>query len=167
MNTHVYPRTSISPVSRGQNDVVIMSRFATLHRRQDNVKIDVNRLRIIAATSKWRYFDAVGYDWAYRIIFFSLCRKGKWTRLCTHAPQFHQHHDVKMASLLYQDSPCYTDVKRRSIWRQPASYLCSNFEMMLFRCCRLSLGLQNNLLFAPETMNLSWLFMFHEIYQFK
>ena len=52
MNTHVYPRTSISPVSRGQNDVVIMSRFATLHRRQDNVKIDVNRLRIIAATSK-------------------------------------------------------------------------------------------------------------------
>ena len=52
MNTHVYPRTSISPVSRGQNDVVIMSRIATLHRRQDNVKIDVNRLRIIAATSK-------------------------------------------------------------------------------------------------------------------
>ena len=54
MNTHVYPRTSISPVSRGQNDVVIiiMSRFATLHRRQDDVKTDVNRLRIIAATSK-------------------------------------------------------------------------------------------------------------------
>ena len=43
----------------------------------------------------------------------SLCRNGKWTRMCTHAPKFHQHHDVKMASLLCQDSPRYTDVKQR------------------------------------------------------
>ena len=33
--------------------------------------------------------------------------------MCTHAPQFHQHHDVKMASLLCRDSPRYTDVKQR------------------------------------------------------
>ena len=34
MNTHVYTCTSIPPASRCQNCVVIMSRFATLHRRQ-------------------------------------------------------------------------------------------------------------------------------------
>ena len=34
INTHVYTRTSIPPASRCQNCVVILSRFATLHRRQ-------------------------------------------------------------------------------------------------------------------------------------
>ena len=43
----------------------------------------------------------------------SLCRNGKCTRMCTHAPQSHQNHDVNMASLLCQDSPCYTNVKQR------------------------------------------------------
>ena len=33
--------------------------------------------------------------------------------MCTYAPQFQQYHDVKMASLLCQDSPRYTDVKQR------------------------------------------------------
>ena len=34
--------------------------------------------------------------------------------MCTHAPQFHQRHDVKIAaSLLCQDLPRYTDVKQR------------------------------------------------------
>ena len=38
MNTHVYPRTSIPQASRCQNGV-IMSRFATLHQRQNNVSL--------------------------------------------------------------------------------------------------------------------------------
>ena len=33
--------------------------------------------------------------------------------MCTHAPQFHQDHDVKTASLFCQDSPRYTEVKQR------------------------------------------------------
>ena len=70
----------------------------------------------------------------------SLCRNGKWTRMCTHAPQSHQHHDVKMASLLCQDSPSYTDVKQRQYDVNRLRNLCSNIEM-LFRRCRIWLGL--------------------------
>ena len=33
-------------------------------------QFDVSRLRIYAATSKRRYFDNIGYDWAYRIFFY-------------------------------------------------------------------------------------------------